>query len=206
MVGGLAAVVLAAGSATRFGSPKQLAAMAGEPLIVHVLQRVLASIAAPIVVVLGSEADAVRAVLPEDPRLQVVINHRYRDGLATSLVAGLDALSLEVVATAVVLGDVPAIEPRDIDAVLHAVRDGHEAARIRYQDGPGHPLAFGRQTWPRLRRVSGDAGARSVLRQLEVHELRVSRPRPLDVDRPEDLVRAGLPIDTGAVSGDGATR
>lgn len=204
--GGLAALVLAAGRATRFGSPKQLAPWHGTALVAHVVRRVLASVASPVVVVLGHRAEEVRAVLPDDPRVEPIINRRYADGIASSLHAGIAALDDAVVGVAVVLGDVPAVEPHDIDAVLRAVAEGHEAARVRYLDGPGHPVAFGRTCWPQLRSVSGDTGASSVLPALRVKELAVPRHRPEDVDRPDDLLCPPLPGEVGRPSDGAATR
>lgn len=203
--GGVAAVVLAAGRSQRFGAPKQLARLAGTPLIGHVVQRVLASAVTEVVVVLGHEAEAVRGVLPADERVRTVHNPRHGEGIATSLLAGLGALDQRVEGAVVVLGDEPGIEPRDIDAVVGALLAGREVARVRYSDGPGHPVGFRRSRWPELQALTGDQGARSVLLRSQVHEVAVPRPGPRDVDEPGDLAALAPPVVDG-VSGDGPTR
>ncbi len=197
----MAAVVLAAGRARRFGSPKQLALLGGMPLIGHVVRRTLASCVAEVVVVLGHEAAAIQAALPDDERVRVVDNPHHGEGLSTSLIAGLDAVDARVEGVVVVLGDVPGIETRDIDAVADALTDGRQVVRLRYRDGPGHPVGFGRSYWPALRALSGDAGARSVLARVPVHEIVVPRPQPRDVDVPEDLAAAHGSSNVGEVSG-----
>ena len=203
--GGVAAVVLAAGRSQRFGAPKQLARLAGTPLIGHVVQRVLASVVTEVVVVLGHEADAIRGVLPADGRVRTVHNPRHGEGMSTSLIAGIGALGQHVEGAVVVLGDEPGIEPRDIDAVVRALKAGWPVARVRYSDGPGHPVGFRRARWPELRALSGDQGARSVLLRSQVHEIAVPRPGPRDVDEPGDLAALAPSVFDG-VSGDGPTR
>lgn len=183
----IAAVVLAAGSSSRYGSPKQLASYRGAPLITHAVRRAARSTVEQVVVVLGAHHQEVEQVLPLPPRLRVVVNLKHAQGLSTSLGRGLAALSQEVAGAVILLGDVPEVEVEDIDRVAASLRRGAVVARIRYRNGPGHPVGFSRPIWPRLASIDGDVGARSLLRGLPAEEIVTDRPRPRDIDWPRDL-------------------
>jgi molybdenum cofactor cytidylyltransferase len=75
--------------------------------------------------------------------------------------------------------------------VVAQVRAGATAARARYDDAPGHPVAFSRAAFGRLLSVEGDRGARDLLADLGVVEVVVPGPRPRDVDTPDDLDAQG---------------
>src|ERR1700741_3333556 len=86
------AVVLAAGSSSRMGTPKQLLHLDGRSLLQHVLDNVRHSDVRDIVVVLGASAEAIqREIDLHDVR--VVLNENYQQGMGTSLKAGISALS-----------------------------------------------------------------------------------------------------------------
>lgn len=184
----VAAVVLAAGLATRFGTPKQVAVRRGEPLVRTVVGAALAGGVDEVVVVVGHAGDDVREALPADVRVRAVDNPRYAEGQSTSLVAGLAALGADASLAVVLLADEPDVTGAAVAAVASACpADG--AARARYDDGPGHPVALARPLWARVAGVTGDRGARDVLAEVGVVDVPVRGPRPRDVDVPEDLHR-----------------
>src|SRR5260370_11530864 len=87
----IAAIVLAAGRSTRMGAHKLLLPLGGRPLVSYAVAAACASHAAPVVVVLGHDADAVQATLP--PRRQrSVVNGAFASGMASSLRTGIAAL------------------------------------------------------------------------------------------------------------------
>jgi molybdenum cofactor cytidylyltransferase len=181
----VAAVVLAAGRATRFGGVKQVARRAGTPLVRSVTEAALAGGVDEVVVVVGHAGEQVRAALPRDDRVRAVHNARYAEGQSTSLRAGLAALGPDVTVAVVLLADEPDVTGPAVAAV--AAAGGATAARAVYDDGPGHPVALGRAVWPRVAATTGDRGARDLLRELDVTEVRLAGPRPRDVDVPGDL-------------------
>jgi CTP:molybdopterin cytidylyltransferase MocA len=130
----IAAVVLAAGGATRFGAPKQ------RLLVPGVLRRVRASSVEDVVVVLGAhevETDARVVHCPE-----------WERGPGASLRCGLAALGHDVEAAIVVLGDGPDLDPRAIDRVIAAWRKT-QADRVAATYGGVrlHPLLLSRHVW-----------------------------------------------------------
>lgn len=182
----VAGVVLAAGRGRRFGATKQLAELDGRPLVRHVVDTALAAGLDPVLVVVGHDADRVRAVLPA--QVEVVPNPDHATGQASSLRAAVAAATAHPAdALVVLLADQPGITPASVRAVTAARADGTPVVRAVYDDGPGHPVLFARAVWPDLARVVGDAGARQLLDDLSVSHVRVPGPRPPDVDRPEDL-------------------
>jgi molybdenum cofactor cytidylyltransferase len=182
------AVVLAAGSATRFGATKQLAELDTRPLVTHVVDAALAARADVVVVVVGHDGDRVAAAAAEAGPVMVVANPDHLAGQSTSLRTGIAAAQRAAAEVAVVLlADEPDVSVAAIDAVISAVADGAPAARAGYEDGPAHPVAFARRTFEALLEVAGDRGARDLLADLGVNEVPVAGPRPGDLDTPADL-------------------
>lgn len=183
--GPVVAVVLAAGSALRFGATKPAADLDGVPLVAHVVAAAHAARVDEVVVVVGHDADAVVAAARRGGVVTIAPNPRHRDGQATSLAAGLAAAGRGDAEVAVVLlADEPDVTADAIVAVAAAVGpDAAPAARARYDDGPGHPVAFARAVWGRVAaEVGGDRGARDLLADLGVVEVAVTGPRPVDLD------------------------
>ena len=183
-----AAVVLAAGLSRRMGRAKLLLPLDGRPVIRLTAERVIAAGLGPVVVVTGAEHEALTAALSGLP-VQIVVNARPEDGQASSIRAGIAALSPEVDAALIVLGDQPFVPPEVIPALVRArAQTGRLIAAPRYRDGRGNPVLFGRGVFPELLALSGDQGARSVLERdpdrVALVEFDCAMPR--DLDTPED--------------------
>lgn len=182
---GIAAVVLAAGSSRRLGTPKQLLLVGGSPLLAHTIRLCAGAGFEETVVVLGHEAEAVREGLGEWPGVRFVVNEDFAAGQSTSLRRGLLAVGAQAKAAALFVGDQPGLSQRSIDAVLAAFVSGDfDVVRPLYQGAPGHPLVAARSVWPLLLRATGDRGARAVLKSddIEVHDVELDVEPPRDID------------------------
>jgi molybdenum cofactor cytidylyltransferase len=193
-------VVLAAGQGRRFGATKQVAEVDGLPLVAHAVRVAHAAGIGRVLVVVGHDAEAVAAAARRGGPVEVVVNPDHADGQSTSLRVGIaaagDAGNDDV--AVVLLADQPGVEPRVVRDVVHAIEGDVEAARARYDDGAGHPVAFARRVWPQVAAVTGDRGARDLLADLTVAEVAVSGTAPRDVDRPDELPgTVGPPPDGG---------
>jgi nicotine blue oxidoreductase len=169
----VAAVVLAAGEASRFGSPKQ------RLLLPRVLERLRTSRVDEIVVVEGAH----QLELPSDTVSQgvrVVPCREWADGAGASLRCGLSALAGDVEAAVVVLADGPNLSPRAIERVLGEWHASGLTVAASYAGERGHPLVLGRSDWMDI----PDEGLRDrPVRLVPCDDLGA----PGDVDRPEDL-------------------
>jgi CTP:molybdopterin cytidylyltransferase MocA len=171
----IAAVVLAAGEATRFGAPKQRLLLPG------VLDRVARAPVDEIVVVSG----AYELQLPSNSLLQgvsvrVVECAEWVRGPGASLRCGLGVLGRDVEAAVVVLADGPALAPEAVERVLAAWRERGGVTAASYSGERGHPLVLGRDAWAGI----PDEGLRDrPVRLVPCDDLGA----PGDVDTPEDL-------------------
>jgi len=186
----IAGIVLAAGLSSRLGRPKQLLPVLGEPLLRHTLRRVLASSLDDILLVVGPEADAIRAAAADLP-LTVVFNPDAARGQSTSVRAGLGALSPEVDAAMFLLGDQPGLDPGVIDTLIRAWRtSGAPVVAPLYDDDIGNPVLFDRRVFPELASLEGDTGARPVVRAYHTSGALLLQPvagsSPRDVDTESD--------------------
>jgi molybdenum cofactor cytidylyltransferase len=186
----IAGVVLAAGGASRVGSPKQLAELDGMPLLQHAVDAVLAVPAIdPVVVVLGASAERVREAVSLRAARAVVCPD-WAEGMAASLRCGVEAVG-DAEWVVITLGDQPRVTPQVIAAAVDravSAPPGTVAVRATYDGAPGHPVALGRAMLPRLATLSGDAGARDLLDGADVMTFEAGRLcDPADVDTPEEL-------------------
>ena len=162
----VAAVVLAAGQASRFGAPKQLALWQDKPLLAHVVDAALASQVERTVVVLGAHADACGEVLAGRP-VDIIVNPDWADGQSTSLKAGLAALPNTISAAIFPLADQPFVTAADVDAVISAYqRTLAPVVWPEFEGKRGNPVLFDRRLFPEMMQVSGDTGARPHLASL----------------------------------------
>jgi molybdenum cofactor cytidylyltransferase len=189
----VAAVVLAAGTASRFGGQKLLVPLRGQPLVRRTVENVLASGVTDVVVVLGADADGVQAALAGLP-VRFVVNPDYRHGMSTSLHCGIRALGPDVEAALIVLGDQPTVGPELMRRIIAAQRDsGKPIAAPVYAGTQGNPVVFARAVFGELEALDGDRGARSVVQRdpARVAHVHVDSAMPRDVDTREDYEALG---------------
>jgi molybdenum cofactor cytidylyltransferase len=184
--------VLAAGEGSRFGSPKQVALVEGEPLVVRAVRAALASGAQRVLVVTGAHADAVGAALQGQVHAGVTLVHNpgWASGQASSLRAGLGALRPEESALLCLPVDQPYLDPALLRRLAQAWRQGADVA-APLADGVlrGAPALFDRRLFPELHRIQGDTGGRAVLAAHRAAVAAVAAPAAMlrDVDLPGDL-------------------
>ncbi|MFJ7910593.1 NTP transferase domain-containing protein [Kitasatospora sp. NPDC096204] len=191
--GPVAALVLAAGGGSRLGGrPKALLRYGGRPLVEHAAAVVRAGGCADVTVVLGAQGDRVRATA-HLPGCRLVGNPDWKQGMGTSLRAGLAALPPHASAALVMLVDTPGVTPAAVARLLAAHRAGADLAAASYGGRRGHPVLIGARHFAEAAAgARGDAGARALLTAhaaelvlVECADVAV----PDDLDTPADLAR-----------------
>ncbi|NNJ13525.1 nucleotidyltransferase family protein [Chloroflexales bacterium ZM16-3] len=187
-------ILLAAGTSSRMGKPKQLLEWGGRPLVRHVAEQALASQMTGLVIVIGAAANAVRAALVGlDGPVLIVENPDYASGQASSLRAGLSALPGTARAAMVLLVDQPLVTPALIDQIIAGYGTNPQALALipSYRGRRGNPVLLAHGLFEELRTLKGDVGARDVLARhaAEVAQIAVDDPAvTTDMDTPEDYM------------------
>jgi molybdenum cofactor cytidylyltransferase len=184
-------LVLAAGSSSRLGQPKQLLDYHGRTLLDATLDMARSCEFDQLIVAIGGAGDDVRSTV-DLSGCDVVDNVRYTSGCSSSIVAALAAVDLRADALVLLLGDQPAVEPRSVDAVRAvAESSGTTLAVCRYDDGRGHPFWFARSRFADLADLHGDKAVWKLLEsgRYAVAEASVDGPVPIDVDTWADYER-----------------
>lgn len=187
-------IVLAAGASTRFGSPKQLVRIAGRPLLHAVVTRAAEVTGNALVVVLGAGAAELAPLLKHSPG-SVVVNRHWREGLASSIRAGVARLPATCAGVMLVLADQAAVTSDDLRRLAGTWRRRPQSiVAALYAGTTGAPAIFPRSCFTELAALRGDSGARSVLRRSADRLIRVPMPAAeLDLDTPEDLLQLAAP-------------
>jgi len=179
-----AGIILAAGAATRMGRLKQLLPYRGKTLVEHAVEQALAAGFDPVIVVMGAEADSVRATLSAQP-VTLVENSLWRLGMGSSIAAGVGVLA-DAQAVGIMLADQPLVEAKHLRE-MQALLDAGEvpAVAAQYNGTLGVPALFKRELFGALKSLRPAAGARALLQARAV-------PFPLpegamDIDTPQDF-------------------
>lgn len=194
------AVVLAAGTSTRMGRPKQLLPLGGTTLLARAIENVRSAGLVEIVLVLGASAEAIRRQLPRSllEGLKVVVNQAYAQGMASSLREGLSTLDPQTAAALIILGDQPLVRPQTLRQIISAYHRSRAPIVIPSHHGErGNPVLLGRPVFPEVMALEGDTGCRAVFSRYLNAILKVEVEDPgilLDIDNQDDYDRLTLTI------------
>jgi len=188
----IGAVILAAGTSSRMGEAKQLLRLGGSTLLDQVVHNLRGSRVAEIVIVLGHEAETIKQQTAVK-NLKVVVNESYRQGMGTSLRAGLSALSSEVDAALIVLADQPFVRPATFDQIIdHYQQSNAQIVIPTYKGFRGNPVLLDRSVFPEVMALTGDIGCRAIfgnhlegIAKVPVEDVGIL----LDLDSKEDVAR-----------------
>lgn len=164
----LSAIVLAAGMSTRMGQNKLLLDFKNKPLIAHAVDTLLRSEVDEIIVVLGHEAEKVQEKL-RGKQVKLVRNPDYREGLSTSVRAGVEAVSGQTDGIMVYLADLPLLEPADVNRIVRAfihAKQVNKSIVIPFFDGQrGNPVLLDSSYREAILGVVGDVGCKGVIKR-----------------------------------------
>ena len=179
-------LLLAAGSASRFGSDKLRHALPhGVPIAIQSARTLRAEVSEVIAVVRTKEA----AADFEREGCKVAVCENANEGMGVSLACAARAAGPRD-GYIVALADMPFLRPTSIAAVRHALEKGAAIAAPYFRARRGHPVGIAGRFYEQLTKLKGDEGARRVLAENETSLVKIPVGDPgvvRDIDRPEDL-------------------
>ncbi|MGD8386470.1 MAG: nucleotidyltransferase family protein [Desulfobacteraceae bacterium] len=192
----MAGIVLAAGESRRMGQPKQLLSAGGETLLNRVLGQALNACLDPVVLVLGFESGRIQSslgALYHHPKLLLVENPWFREGMSTSLISGLAAVEHDRDHIMVLLGDMPHVTSSLMNRLCNeTIASGCPLGAVTVRGRRSLPVVIGRPLYEEVWNLTGDEGARSLFQRHPDWVCRVETEGEyddMDVDTPEDFTR-----------------
>lgn len=161
-------IILAAGSSSRLGQPKQLLDFKGKTLLQHAVESALASAPTNVITVLGSNDERVKPTLTGYDTT-VVTNSEWQEGMASSIRCGLTKLMEKnpaVEAAIIMVCDQPFTDSNLLkELVAKYDRSNKPVVASVYDDAPGTPALFDKSVFPKLLQLTGDRGAKKIILQ-----------------------------------------
>ncbi|MGB5491466.1 MAG: nucleotidyltransferase family protein [Woeseiaceae bacterium] len=186
------AVVLAAGTSSRFGATKQIAELDGVPLVRRAVRTATQVCGERVITVIGHDAASVLHAMKADTGF-LVVNEAYESGLGSSIAAAARACPPQTDALLVLLADAPQITPEHLQSLLQHWSGAHnEIVATAFADTEGPPVLLPRDTIDDLRKLTGDSGARALFRDSRFRLKTVRcEAAAIDIDTPADLATLG---------------
>ena len=161
-------VILAAGASSRMGKPKQLLTYDGSILLKNIIQKALASNAHTVLVVLGANAELVKKEI-EKENITIVINHEWKEGMASSMIKGLDTLlttNPSIDGVIFMMCDQPFVSVSLLnDLIATQQATAKPVIASNYGNTIGPPTLFHKSIFPALLKLKGDTGAKGIVQE-----------------------------------------
>jgi molybdenum cofactor cytidylyltransferase len=159
----VAAVILAAGKSSRMGEPKQLLRLGENTVLGQTIENVRRSVLREIILVLGDSAEAIRRQLTLPESLTLVINPSWQQGMASSLRAGLSAVSHQTEGALILLADQPFVHPETLNRLVEQHCQSRAQIVIPTHRGVrGNPVLLDRSVFAEVMALEGDVGCRAI--------------------------------------------
>ncbi len=186
-------VILAAGSASRMGKPKQLLRYKNTTLLGHVIEVAKATSASKLYCTLGAYAEQILKQL-EGGKTRFIMNTDWRPGLSSSIIAAVKHIQSEETqpnALLFILGDQPKVSSGYLNQMIHLHHEQpNTIIASNYGEAIGVPSLFPKNKWRGLLQLEGDKGARNYLRSHKDKLISLdARPFLMDIDTPEDYLQ-----------------
>lgn len=165
----VAGVLLVAGSSSRMGFPKPLLPFGDQTLLALLLERILKSDLARIIVVLGPKAEEIKKEIQKvdgSSRLTIVYNPDFKKGLSSSISAGLAQIGPHISGVMFLVGDQPLLTTAVINVLIRVFKQSPAPIVVPlYGEAQGNPALFSTSLIPELLKVTGDTGGRGLIKK-----------------------------------------
>ncbi len=183
-------LIVAAGESKRLGTPKQLLEFEGQSLINRLVNIVRDAGSFPITIVLGAEATAIQAQLPDD-NLLVVINEEWKEGMGSSIRVGLKKMiemDADMDGVMILVCDQPYLKPESIQSLIQMQQStGLPMAACFYEGIVGTPALFHQYMFSDLLQLAGDTGAKKIMKDKMADVAKLNFEKGvIDIDTMED--------------------
>jgi molybdenum cofactor cytidylyltransferase len=188
----VAAIIIAAGSSSRLGQPKQLLVVDGEPMLQRAIRVSREAGASPVFVVLGAYQELIKEQIDFGSAI-IVANDGWEEGMASSVRAGVKAVQTRAAdadGVLLMICDQPRVTAEHLRLMIKTFQANAGAVVIAsaYSDTRGTPVLFPKTAVPDLISPHGDRGARALLANPRWPVIEIALPGgEVDIDRPEDL-------------------
>lgn len=188
-----AILILAAGSSSRMGKPKQLLPYKNTTLLGWTISQAKKSKANNVFCVLGANAEIITKDISKH-KIECILNTNFKDGLSSSIVAGIDYLkSTDFDAILIMLADQPNINSDYLNKLIKTSEENpSKIIASNYIDKIGVPAIFTKKYFPHLLNLKGDKGAKDFLNN---HQSKIIKLKPfnlVDIDTKEDYKKLML--------------
>lgn len=183
-------VLLAAGSSSRMGQPKQLLSFKGQPMINHMVTKLEVLELEEIFVVLGAFQDQIQSVI-SSANVSIISNSRWAEGMGTSVRIGMkEALARhsDLDGILYILVDQPYLTSVFLKKLIEAFKVfKSDLIASKYNDLESVPALFGKAYFEELISLEGDKGARKIIRSHAAKVYAISfEGGQYDLDTPQD--------------------
>ena len=161
----ISAILLAAGQSKRMIDENKLTKKFKDiPLIKHSVNNILSSDIDELIVVLGYQKKIIQNIINKNNKIKFVINKNFTNGMSTSIKTGLDNLSENSEAFFICLGDMPLVNKKIYNLLIHS-RNDNDIVVPTYKNKQANPVLFSKFMKTSIMSVSGDFGAKKILKQ-----------------------------------------
>lgn len=184
----VAAILLAAGQASRFGSAKQLALIDGQTLLNRTIEQYAQSSIDSLLVVLGAQYQRIADSISSD--VHIVHCQQWQLGMSESIESGLNCINQDSTHAIIGLADQINLKCAHIDQLIKLSKaNPKNIIAAKYNDILGSPAIFPQRYFSDLQKLCGDKGARALLQQNSGSVVSYNCPElACDIDSRQDLI------------------
>ncbi|MGB0891820.1 MAG: nucleotidyltransferase family protein [Flavobacteriaceae bacterium] len=182
-----AVLILAAGSSSRMGNPKQLLPYKNTTLLGNAIEQAQKSNTNAVFCVLGANAEIIKKSIEKNP-IETIYNPNYKDGLSSSIVTGIDYLSdKNFDAVLILLADQPKITSSFLNQLLKTSEENpSKIIACNYDKNIGVPAIFPKKYFVELLKLKGDKGAKEIINNHSSEIIKMASFNLIDIDTKED--------------------